>query len=125
MQLEQRPALRAFAPVLAFTPSGDASLGVCGCAIPMHLMVYFCPGTVMAGQSPTYGVTYQCQMGLRRHPKQHVLADAPDVDRTDELQWAEFRINAAIHRSYETHRSDRPSWKRETDLAHAAKNSLR
>ena len=34
------------------------------------------------------------QMRLRRHPKQHVLADAPDVNRTDELQWAEFRINS-------------------------------
>jgi hypothetical protein len=61
------------------------------------------------------------QMRLHRHPKQHVLADAPDVDRTDSLQWAEFRINAAIHRSYDTRRFDRPNWSRQTDLAHAAK----
>jgi len=61
------------------------------------------------------------QMRLRRHPKQHVLADAPDVNRTDELQWAEFRINASTYRSYDTRRFDRPSWMRETSLAHAAK----
>ena len=61
------------------------------------------------------------QMRLRRHPKQHVLADAPDVNRTDELQWAEFRINASTYRSYDTRRFDRPSWMRETSLTHAAK----
>jgi hypothetical protein len=61
------------------------------------------------------------QMRLRRHPKQHVLADAPNVDRTDKLQWAEFRINASTYRSYDTRRFDRPSWMRETSLAHAAK----
>jgi hypothetical protein len=48
------------------------------------------------------------QMRLRRHPKQNVLADAPDVDRTNSLQWAEFRINATTHRSYDTRRFDRP-----------------
>jgi hypothetical protein len=61
------------------------------------------------------------QMRLRRHPKQNVLADAPDVDRTDEPQWAEFRINASTYRSYDTRRFDRPSWMRETSLVHAAK----
>jgi hypothetical protein len=48
------------------------------------------------------------QMRLRRHPKQHVLADAPDVDVADGLQWAEFRINASTYRSYDTLRFDRP-----------------
>jgi len=61
------------------------------------------------------------QMRLRRHPKRHVLADTPDADRTDELQWAEFRVNASTYRSYDTRRFDRPSWIRETSLVHAAK----
>ncbi len=61
------------------------------------------------------------QMQLRHHPKQNLLADAPDVDGTDELQWAEFRINAATYPSYDTRHFDRLNWMRETDLAHAAK----
>jgi hypothetical protein len=61
------------------------------------------------------------QMRLQRHPKQNVLADAPDVDKTDKLQWAEFRINAATYRSYETRRFDRPDWRSETGLTQAAK----
>ena len=60
------------------------------------------------------------QMRLQRHPKRDVLTDAPDVDRTVEPQWAEFRINAATHRSYDTRSFDRPSWRREIDLTHAA-----
>jgi hypothetical protein len=59
------------------------------------------------------------QMRLQRHPKRDVLTDAPDVDRTVEPQWAEFRINAATHRSYDTRSFDRPSWRREIDLTHA------
>ena len=61
------------------------------------------------------------QMRLQRHPKRDVLTDAPDVDKTVEPQWAEFRINAATYPSYDTRHFDRPSWTRETDLAHAIK----
>jgi hypothetical protein len=61
------------------------------------------------------------QMRLRRHPKRHVLADTPDADKTHELRWAEFRINASTYRSYDTRHFDRPSWMREPSLAHAAK----
>ena len=61
------------------------------------------------------------QMRLRRHPKRNVLADAPDVNWSADLQWAEFRINAATYPSYDTRHFDRPSWMRETDLAHAVK----
>jgi hypothetical protein len=64
------------------------------------------------------GLIYQMQ--LQRHPKRDALTDAPDVDRTVEPQWAEFRINAATHRSYDTRSFDRPSWRREIDLTHAA-----
>jgi hypothetical protein len=60
------------------------------------------------------------QMRLQRHPKRDVLTDAPDVDGTVEPQWAEFRINAATHRSYDTRSFDRPSWRREIDLTYAA-----
>jgi hypothetical protein len=60
------------------------------------------------------------QMRLRRHPKRNALADAPDANRTDDLQWAEFRINAAAFRSYDTRRFDRPNWIRETGLTDAA-----
>jgi hypothetical protein len=58
------------------------------------------------------------QMRLQRHPKRDMLTDAPDVDRTVEPQWAEFRINAATHRSYDTG-FDRSYWRREIDLTHA------
>ena len=61
------------------------------------------------------------EMRLRRHPKRNMLADAPDVNGSDDLQWAEFRINAATYPSYDTRHFDRPSWMRETDLAHAVK----
>jgi hypothetical protein len=60
------------------------------------------------------------QMRLQRHPKRNALADAPDVNRTDDLQWAEFRINAATYRSYDSRRFDRPHWIREAGLTHAA-----
>jgi hypothetical protein len=59
-------------------------------------------------------------MRLQRHPKRNALADASDVNRTDKPQWAELRINAATCRSYDTRRLDRPSWRRETGLTHAA-----
>jgi hypothetical protein len=61
------------------------------------------------------------QMRLRRHPKRNVLTDAPDVNGSSGLRWAEFRINAATYPSYDTRHFDRPIWIRETDLAHAAK----
>ena len=60
-----------------------------------------------------------CQMRVRRHPKRNALADPPDVNRTDNLQWAEFRVNAATYRSYDTRRFDRPTWRRETGLTDA------
>ncbi len=59
------------------------------------------------------------QMWLQRHPKQDALADVPDVDRTDDIQWAEFRINATRYRSYDTRRFDRPSWMRAAGLLQA------
>jgi hypothetical protein len=61
------------------------------------------------------------QMRLKGHPKRHALVDTPDANTTDELQWAEFRINASTCRSYDTRRFDRPIWMRETSLAQAAK----
>ncbi len=60
------------------------------------------------------------QMQLRRHPKRNLLADTPDVTGVDEREWAEFRINAATLRSYDTRRFGRPSWRRETGLTLAA-----
>lgn len=63
------------------------------------------------------------QMWLQRHPKQNVLADVPAVTRTDGIQWAEFRINATTHRSYETRRFDRPGWMRATGLVPAAETT--
>jgi hypothetical protein len=60
------------------------------------------------------------QMQLQRHPKRGVLTDAPDVDTSAEPQWAEFRINAATHRSYDTRSFDRPSWRRAIDRTQAA-----
>lgn len=63
------------------------------------------------------------QMWLQRHPKQSVLADVPDVDRTDGVKWAEFRISATAQRSYETRRFDRPGWMRATGLNEAAETT--
>ena len=63
------------------------------------------------------------QMWLQRHPKQSVLADVPDVDRTDGVKWAEFRISATAQRSYETRRFDRPGWMRATGLSEAAETT--
>jgi hypothetical protein len=60
------------------------------------------------------------QMWLQRHAKQSALADVPEVRRTDDVQWAEFRINATEHRSYDTRRSDSPGWMRVTGLDQAA-----
>jgi hypothetical protein len=61
------------------------------------------------------------QMQLQEHPKRHALADTPDANTTDDLQWAEFRINASTQRSYDTRRFDRHVWIRETSLAEATK----
>jgi hypothetical protein len=63
------------------------------------------------------------QMWLQRHPKQNVLTDVPDVASTDGREWAEFRINATSHRSYETRRFDRPGWMRSTGLTDAAETT--
>ena len=65
------------------------------------------------------------QMQLRRHPKWNLLADTPDVTGVDEREWAEFRINAATLRSYDTRRFGRPSWRRETGLTSSEHNLRR
>lgn len=60
-----------------------------------------------------------CQMRIQRHAKRNMLTDPPDVDGTDDLQWAEFRINASTYRSYDTRCFDRRSWSREAGLTYA------
>lgn len=60
------------------------------------------------------------QMWLQRHPKRAALMDVPDAERSDSSQWAEFRINVATRRSYDTRRSERPGWIRATGMAQAA-----
>jgi hypothetical protein len=64
-----------------------------------------------------------CQMLIQRHPKQDALADTPDTDSTDTAEWAEFRINATTHRTYDTRRHDRPGWARATSLIEAAETT--
>jgi hypothetical protein len=64
------------------------------------------------------------QMWLQRHPKQSILADVPEADRTDRIQWAEFRVNATTHRSYNTRRFDRPGWMRAAGLSQAAETTF-
>ena len=64
-----------------------------------------------------------CQMWLQRHPKQDTLADAPEADGADTVQWAEFRINATTYRSYDTRRFDRPTWMRATGMIEAAETT--
>jgi hypothetical protein len=59
------------------------------------------------------------QMLVQRHPKQDLLTDVPDVVRTDDIQWAEFCINATRYPSYDTRRFDRPGWTRATGLVQA------
>ena len=61
-----------------------------------------------------------CEMRLQRHPKLDALAEVPDTDSTDIVEWAEFRINAAMYRTYDTRRHDRPGWARATSLIQAA-----
>ncbi len=61
-----------------------------------------------------------CQMHARGHAKQDLLADVPDADRNDGARWAEFRISATTHRSYDTRRNDRPRWVRAVGLVQAA-----
>jgi hypothetical protein len=61
-----------------------------------------------------------CQMRLRGHQKQELLADVPDADPSDHSQWAEFRISATTYRSYDTRRNDRPRWVRAIGLRQAA-----
>jgi hypothetical protein len=61
-----------------------------------------------------------CQMRLQRHPKQEALADVPDVREADDLEWAEFRVNAATFRSYDMRRFDRVGWTKATGLRQAA-----
>jgi hypothetical protein len=52
------------------------------------------------------------QMHARRHPRQAALIDAPDPEDGIDSEWAEFRVNPAGHRSYDTRRFDRRMWTR-------------
>ncbi|MGA3400073.1 MAG: hypothetical protein ABSC95_12710 [Acetobacteraceae bacterium] len=61
-----------------------------------------------------------CQMHEHHHQKQDLLADVPDADPTDNGQWAEFRVSATTHRSYDTRRKDRPHWARAIGMLQAA-----
>lgn len=53
-----------------------------------------------------------CQMRLRDHHKQDQLADVPDADQSNSSQWAELRVSATTHHSYDTRRGNRPHWVR-------------
>jgi hypothetical protein len=71
-----------------------------------------------------------CQMAQRRHAGQAALADLPAVTTQERLhagdaQWAEFRINPAADRSYDTRRIDRTGWLRATDQVRAAEMTCR
>jgi hypothetical protein len=59
------------------------------------------------------------RMWIQKHPKQHALTDAPDLGVINCTEWAELRANATPYRSYDTRRSDRPTWVRATGLAQA------
>ncbi|HVC62605.1 MAG TPA: hypothetical protein VND19_19845 [Acetobacteraceae bacterium] len=61
-----------------------------------------------------------CQMRLRGHQKQDLLADVPDADPNDSAQWAELRSSATTFRSYDTRRNDRPRWVRAIGRLEAA-----
>jgi hypothetical protein len=63
-----------------------------------------------------------CRMGVQRHPKRDVLTDTPGSE-ANAGEWAEFRINAAPYRSYDTRRHDKPGWARATSLAQAAETT--
>ncbi len=60
------------------------------------------------------------QMRMQGHQKQDLLADVPEADRSDSGQWAEFRVSATTHRSYDTRRKDRPHWARAIGMLQAA-----
>jgi hypothetical protein len=61
-----------------------------------------------------------CQMWLQRHPKRSVLVDVPDATATEEMRWAEFRINATTTRSYDTRYDARPTWATAANVTQAA-----
>lgn len=69
------------------------------------------------------GLVYQ--MWLHSHPKRDSLIDVPDAEGSgrhagaDYLEWAEFRINAATRRSYDTRRFNRPTWIRASGMTEA------
>ena len=52
------------------------------------------------------------QMHARKHPKQAALADAPTPTPDGMDEWAEFRINPAGDRSYDTRRAGHLAWTR-------------
>jgi hypothetical protein len=60
------------------------------------------------------------QMSIQRHPKQDALMDVPDAGGYGSNLWAEFRINATAHRSYDTRRRDRTGWVKAVGLNEAA-----
>ena len=59
-------------------------------------------------------------MSLRRHPKQILLADAPDAEPGGQNPWAEFRVNATGSRSYDTRYDGQIAWARATGMVQAA-----
>lgn len=60
-----------------------------------------------------------CRMWEQRHPKREILVDVPDPPVT-EGQWAEFRINASMFKSYNTRYDGRPAWARTAGMTQAA-----
>jgi hypothetical protein len=65
------------------------------------------------------------QMWQQKHARQGTLTDLPVVAATERSRpgdphWAEFRINPANFRSYDTRRIDRTGWLRATDMVQAA-----
>jgi hypothetical protein len=59
------------------------------------------------------------QMGLRKHPKQALLVNVPDVDGQDGGLWAEFRVNPTLFRSYDTRHRGQPAWAHSTGIHQA------
>ena len=60
------------------------------------------------------------RMWSQRHPKRDVLEDVPSAAAGSEERWAEFRVNGAVFRSYDTRYNDRPAWVKSAGLMQAA-----
>ncbi|MBC7799660.1 MAG: hypothetical protein H7Z10_03480 [Gemmatimonadaceae bacterium] len=52
------------------------------------------------------------QMWVSQDPTQTTLHDAPDPDRPDDLEWAEFRVSAQANREHETRNFDALHWRK-------------